>query len=344
MAADGPSEEELQAARSHIRGATALGLEDSGARMSRFGRSQLAHGRVPTLAELDDQIAAVTTEDLARVAAEVLGGPRTLVVLGPFDDDAFADWERGGSLAVLRVGVFGAGGRMGRAVCAAVRADPDLELVAAVDPAHVGSASRGRPGVLGRPEPWPSGRRGRRRFHRRRFRAVNAPWCAATGSMRLSAPPGFAPEALDELERRFAAGRANCVMAPNFAIGAVLMMRFAELAAPWFDTAEIVELHHDGKLDAPSGTALLTARRMSAARPRRRPRRPRRPGARRPRRLRLEARPGGGGGPRGAGAFGAPSGSGGPPRGAAGDGRAGADHPPRLAGPQLRSCPASCWP
>ena len=93
MVADGPSEEELRAARSHIRGATALGLEDSGARMSRLGRSWLAHGRVPTLAELDEQVAAVTTEDLARVAAKVLGGPRTLVVLGPFDDGAFADWD-----------------------------------------------------------------------------------------------------------------------------------------------------------------------------------------------------------------------------------------------------------
>ena len=56
------------------------------------------------------------------------------------------------------------------------------------------------------------------------------------------------------------------MVAANFAIGAVLMMRFAELAAPWFDGAEIVELHHDGKLDAPSGTALRTAERMAAAR------------------------------------------------------------------------------
>ncbi len=58
----------------------------------------------------------------------------------------------------------------------------------------------------------------------------------------------------------------NCVIAPNFAISAVLMMRFAEMAAPWFDTAEIIELHHDRKIDAPSGTALSTAERMAAAR------------------------------------------------------------------------------
>ena len=58
---------------------------------------------------------------------------------------------------------------------------------------------------------------------------------------------------------------ANAVIAPNFAIGAVLMMRFAELAAPYFETAEIIELHHDQKVDAPSGTAMHTAERMAAA-------------------------------------------------------------------------------
>ena len=95
MAATGVTEEELAAAKSHIRGATALGLEDSGARMSRLGRSQLTQGRVPSLAELDAEIAAVTTEDIGRVAEHILGGPRSLVVLGPFDDDAFPDWDAG---------------------------------------------------------------------------------------------------------------------------------------------------------------------------------------------------------------------------------------------------------
>jgi predicted Zn-dependent peptidase len=61
--------------------------------MSRLGRSQLAHARVPSLAELDAQVAAVTRDDLARVAKTVLDGPRSLVVLGPFDEDAFPDWD-----------------------------------------------------------------------------------------------------------------------------------------------------------------------------------------------------------------------------------------------------------
>ncbi|MBV9662004.1 MAG: 4-hydroxy-tetrahydrodipicolinate reductase, partial [Acidimicrobiales bacterium] len=60
-------------------------------------------------------------------------------------------------------------------------------------------------------------------------------------------------------------GRLGCVVAPNFAIGAVLMMHFAAIAAPWFETAEIIELHHDAKVDAPSGTAVLTSERMAAA-------------------------------------------------------------------------------
>ena len=58
---------------------------------------------------------------------------------------------------------------------------------------------------------------------------------------------------------------SNCLIASNFSISAVLMMRFAEMAAPFFDSAEIIELHHDQKVDAPSGTALVTAQRMAAA-------------------------------------------------------------------------------
>src|SRR5207344_3360558 len=63
----------------------------------------------------------------------------------------------------------------------------------------------------------------------------------------------------------FAESRANAVIAPNFAIGAVLLMRFAELAAPLFESVEIIEMHHERKIDAPSGTAITTARRIAAA-------------------------------------------------------------------------------
>jgi 4-hydroxy-tetrahydrodipicolinate reductase len=74
---------------------------------------------------------------------------------------------------------------------------------------------------------------------------------------------GFTDADYDRFRAAFT--RSNCVIAPNFSIGAVLMMRFSEIAAPWFDTAEIIELHHDQKIDAPSGTAMMTAKRMAAA-------------------------------------------------------------------------------
>jgi 4-hydroxy-tetrahydrodipicolinate reductase len=76
---------------------------------------------------------------------------------------------------------------------------------------------------------------------------------------------GFSEDELAELADLFEHSPANAVIVPNFAVGAVLMMRFAEIAAPFFETAEIIELHHDRKIDAPSGTAARTAQRMAAA-------------------------------------------------------------------------------
>ena len=72
---------------------------------------------------------------------------------------------------------------------------------------------------------------------------------------------------MESLRAAFEGSGANCLVAPNFAIGAVLMIRLAEMAAPFFDTAEVIELHHDGKADAPSGTAMHTLERLVAASP-----------------------------------------------------------------------------
>jgi 4-hydroxy-tetrahydrodipicolinate reductase len=94
-------------------------------------------------------------------------------------------------------------------------------------------------------------------------------FCAAEGIHVVVGTSGFSEEELAELAATFAGpdrASSNCIVAANFAIGAVLMMRFAELAAPFFDGAEIIELHHDGKSDAPSGTALAAAARMASAR------------------------------------------------------------------------------
>jgi predicted Zn-dependent peptidase len=90
MAEKGISAAELAAARSHLRGALVLGLEDSGTRMSRIGHAQLSYGRVPEVEEIEAGYAAVSVDDLSDLAAELLTGPRTVAVVGPFADDQVA--------------------------------------------------------------------------------------------------------------------------------------------------------------------------------------------------------------------------------------------------------------
>lgn len=172
---------------------------------------------------------------------------------------------------MIRVGVFGAGGRMGSTVCDAVVADPELELVAAVDPYHAGIDLR-QLGVE-------SGLQVARTadafadagvevavdFTVLEAARQNLAWCADHGVHSVVGTTGFSDADLATIETQLHNGKANAVIAPNFAIGAVLMMRFAELAAPFFETGEIIELHHDAKVDAPSGTAMLTAQRMAAS-------------------------------------------------------------------------------
>ena len=150
---------------------------------------------------------------------------------------------------------------MGATVCDAVAADPELELVAAVDPRS------GAAGVSAAIDDLATARAEVAvDFTERSAAMANLAWCADHGVHAVVGTTGFSDEEMAELAERFGGnGTPNCVVAPNFAIGAVLMMRFAELAAPWFETAEIVEMHHDAKVDAPSGTAMLTASRMAAA-------------------------------------------------------------------------------
>jgi len=171
----------------------------------------------------------------------------------------------------IRVGVFGAGGKMGSTVCRAVAVDPDLELVAAVDPHHAGIDVRQITGAdvagiqVGRSASSMSqaGVEVAVDFTVLDAARANLAWCAAHGVNAVVGTTGFTDADYALLADSFKS--SNCFVAPNFAIGAVLMMRFAELAAPWFETAEIVELHHDRKVDAPSGTAVMTAERMAAA-------------------------------------------------------------------------------
>jgi len=161
---------------------------------------------------------------------------------------------------------------MGSTVCRAVADDPDLELVAAVDPHHGGIDLRqligpGGSGIQISGDADALAEAGADvavDFTEAAAARSNLRWCAAHKVHAVVGTTGLTEDDLAALRTSFVDG-VNCVVAPNFAIGAVLMMRFAELAAPWFETAEVIELHHDAKVDAPSGTAMLTVERMAAA-------------------------------------------------------------------------------
>ncbi len=163
----------------------------------------------------------------------------------------------------IRVGVIGAAGRMGATVCSAVVADKNLELVAAVDTASAGSVVHGitiskelRALADAKVEVVID-------FTTVAASRINLPWLAMHNIHAVVGTTGFTDQDIEDFKKIFSS--SNCIIAPNFAIGAVLMMRFAEIAAPFFDTAEIIEIHHDGKADSPSGTAVSTAKRMAAA-------------------------------------------------------------------------------
>jgi 4-hydroxy-tetrahydrodipicolinate reductase len=155
---------------------------------------------------------------------------------------------------------------MGSAACAAIAADPELDLVAAV---AASSAGRTVCGITIASE--------LRAFADAHCDVVvdfttadacrvTVPWLAMHGIHAVVGTTGLTTADLDSMRTTFGSGPAHCLIAPNFAISAVLMMRFAEMAAPYFDTAEVIEYHHDRKIDAPSGTAITTAERMAAAR------------------------------------------------------------------------------
>lgn len=151
---------------------------------------------------------------------------------------------------------------MGATVCDAVAADPDLRLVAAVDPARPGAEVHGLR-ISGELRALAdAGAEVVVDFTVAEAARVTLPWLAMHGMHAVVGTTGFDDSDIETFRKVF--GASNCLIAANFAIGAVLMMRFAEIAAPFFDTAEIVEIHHDGKADSPSGTAITTARRMAA--------------------------------------------------------------------------------
>ncbi len=166
-------------------------------------------------------------------------------------------------MSKIRVGVVGAGGRMGATVCDAVVADPALELVAVVDPRAAGGQVHGLT-IAGELRALAeAGCQVVVDFTVADASRVTLPWLALHGIHAVVGTTGLTDADIEAFRSEFTG--SNCLVAANFAISAVLMMRFAELAAPFFETAEIIELHHDQKIDAPSGTAVTTAKRMAAA-------------------------------------------------------------------------------
>ena len=155
----------------------------------------------------------------------------------------------------IRVGVLGARGRMGTEVCRAVNASDDLELVAMVDDGDwlFNVSDAGADVVVD--------------FTTPDVVMDNLHWCIDQGVNAVIGTSGFTEARLERV-RSWLAHRPELgvIVAPNFAIGAVLMMEAAARAARYFESVEIIEMHHPGKLDAPSGTALRTAQMVAEAR------------------------------------------------------------------------------
>jgi len=155
---------------------------------------------------------------------------------------------------------------MGQEVCRAVSEESDTELVAAVDPAHLGGEVSGKP-IAGEVNVLADlGAQVVVDFTVAEAVRQNAPFYAQRGIHAVIGTTGLSDADLDELRRLFDGSEANAVVAANFAIGAVLLMHFCRLAAPHMDGVEVIELHHDAKRDAPSGTALHTAAGIAEAR------------------------------------------------------------------------------
>ena len=155
----------------------------------------------------------------------------------------------------MRVGVLGAKGKVGTAMCAAVEAAADLTLSAEVDAGDPlsGFTDTGTEAVID--------------FTHPDVVMKNLEFLIVNGIHAVVGTTGFTDERLAQVTQWLAKSPGTGVLiAPNFAIGAVLSMHFAQKAAPYFESAEVIELHHPQKADAPSGTAIRTAKLIAEAR------------------------------------------------------------------------------
>jgi len=172
---------------------------------------------------------------------------------------------------MISVAVLGALGNMGREVISAVIGDSELELAGVVDAEASDAESLPRHPVSGLAVLDDVSRLDPATvdvvvdFTVAHGAVSNILWALDNGVHAVVGTTGISEEDIGRLTDRAASGNANVLIAPNFAIGAVLMMRFSKMAASVFDQCEIVELHHRGKRDAPSGTAIATARLVERA-------------------------------------------------------------------------------
>jgi 4-hydroxy-tetrahydrodipicolinate reductase len=173
----------------------------------------------------------------------------------------------------VRIGVVGAAGRMGSEVCRAVHGADDLELVAAIDPSRAGAPLRDVAGidtdldVAAELEALvEADAEVAVEFTGPDTVGDNLRWLLEHDIHAVVGATGIGDEDLAACRELSSKGEANLLIAPNFAIGAVLLMQFAAEAAPHLPHVEIIERHHDAKVDAPSGTALRTAELIADAR------------------------------------------------------------------------------
>ncbi len=165
---------------------------------------------------------------------------------------------------MVKVGISGANGKMGRLTIEAIEGVDDLTIEGLYAPGRddqdiLGYNASGDPAVLSECDVVieltnPSAA------------DENVPRWRDSGADVLIGTSGYTVKRIEALRSAWSDLHSRCLVVPNFAVGAVLMMRFAELAAPHFESAEIIEMHHHDKPDAPSGTSLHTASRMAAAR------------------------------------------------------------------------------
>ena len=273
LAADGVSERELAVAKGNLRAEMLLSGEDSGARMSRLGASMLLHGEVLSVDEVLARIDGIGRADVLEVAAELAHVAAHVERRGPLrrtenSSPPRPPWSPGSLQAMQKVGVVGAGGRMGQEVCRAVSEAADLELVAAIDPGHVGAEVCGRT-IVGEVNALSDlGTEVVVDFTIAEAVRHNVTHYAHQGIHAVIGTSGLSESDVAAMEALFSGSGtgANLIVVPNFAIGAVLLLHLSRIAAPHMDGVEIIELHHNEKRDAPSGTAMHTAAVIAAAR------------------------------------------------------------------------------